>query len=161
SSVPASYFGRDWISAAHRPVALVAFAHESTTGSCLFEAIVAARTGFAVHPRPSFLGKEPATLEEIAGRPIAASAIADAIAEAYRGIATEARELPAPTPPPDVRPEVGAEVPWSAIRDEAIGNVAAGRDATGRLRVGGELMASGDAVARLEELVAGLPKGCS
>ncbi|MCW5833524.1 MAG: hypothetical protein KIS78_14065, partial [Labilithrix sp.] len=33
----------------------------------------------------------------------------------------------------------------------------AGRDVDGRLRVGGELMASRDALARLEDLVASLP----
>lgn len=159
TSVPASYFGRDWISAAHRPVALVAFAHEASTGSCLFEAIVAARTGFAAGARPSFLGKEPATLEEVARRPIETGVVAEAIVDAYRGIATEAREEAAPLAPPGANVEV--DPPWTASLDEAIGTVAAGRDATGRLRVGGELMASGDAVARLEELVATLPEGAS
>jgi hypothetical protein len=47
-----------------------------------------------------------------------------------------------------------SELPWAATRDEAIGVVAAGRDREGRMRVGGELMASRDAIARLEREIA-------
>jgi hypothetical protein len=155
SGVPASYFGRDWVSAAHRPVALVAFAHEASTGSGLFEAIVAVRTPFAPSDRPSFLGKAPATLEELAGRALDAEAVAATILGAYRDLASDVRAVPAAEIAPATA--VGSEPAWRATRDEAIGSIAAGRDASGRLRVGGELMASYDAIARLEDLVMALP----
>jgi hypothetical protein len=162
ASIPASYFGRDWVSVAHRPAALVAFGHDAATARCLFEAIVAVSTPFAPSVRPSFLGKEPATLEEIAGRPIDAVAVADAIASAYRGIASDVHELELPAPARTSElPVVESEPEWRARREEAIGTVAAGRDASGRLRVGGELMASRDAIARLEDLVAALPPDAS
>jgi hypothetical protein len=44
--------------------------------------------------------------------------------------------------------------PWTATREEAIGIVAAGRDRTGLVRVGGELMASRDVITRLESEIA-------
>jgi hypothetical protein len=43
------------------------------------------------------------------------------------------------------------------MREEAIGVVAAGRDRDGRMRVGGELMVSRDAIARLEDAIARAP----
>ncbi len=164
-STPASYFGRDWISAAHRPVALVAFAHEAQTGAALFEAIIAVGTPFSAGARPSFLGKTPATLEAVAGRTIDRANVADAIAEAYATAATTTTESAstgaAPTPTSSGAELVGSEPVWAATRQEAIGLVAAGRDASGKLRVGGELMASSDAVARLEDRVASLPANAS
>lgn len=156
TGVPASYFGRDWISAAHRPVALVAFAHEASTGASFFEAVVAVKRAFA-EPRPSFLGKAPATLEEIAGRAVELDVVESAIAEAYGAAAGEVER--AEPPALGEAATVAPEPAWSATREEAIGVVAAGRDAAGRVRVGGELMASGDAMARLEERIAALPPG--
>lgn len=156
ANTPASYFGRDWISIAHRPVALVAFAHEAKTNVALVEAFVAVSTPFALAARPSFLGKIPATLEEIAGHPIDRARVVDAIAEAYRAIATSVLDVEAPPAPPPAE-LVPPEPPWTATREEPIGLVAAGRDATGKLRVGGELMASHDAIANLEDRVAALP----
>jgi hypothetical protein len=159
SSVPASYFGRDWISAAHRPIALVSFAHDGTSGAALFEAIVGVSAPFSLAQRPSFLGKRPATLEEVSERSVAPAAVVDAIVEAYRALASETRDGQAePVEPLAAAPD---SAPWSAHREEAIGTIAAGRDASGRLRLGGELMASRDAVARLEALVAALPPGAS
>src|SRR5580658_1117618 len=64
----AHFFGRDWVSVAHRPAAWVGFAHDAGTRRTLFEAFVAVRTPFAVADRPSFLGKRQGALEEIAGR---------------------------------------------------------------------------------------------
>jgi hypothetical protein len=40
--------------------------------------------------------------------------------------------------------------PWAACSEEAIGPVCAGPDRNGRLRIGGDLLVSRDAVARLE-----------
>jgi hypothetical protein len=162
TGVPANYFGRDWISAAHRPIALVSFAHEATTNAALFEAVVAVDAPFASGGRPSFLGKEPATLGAIAGRPVASGTLVERIVESYSALATSVVDVADEPPSRDAIGErVLADPPWDATRDEAIGLVAAGRDETGRLRVGGELIASGDAVARLEELLATLPEGAT
>ena len=159
ASTQASYFGRDWISAVHRPVALVSFAHEATTNAALFEAIVAVSTPFATEDRPTFLGKPPAMLEGVTGRSIDRRRVLEAIADAYRGMATDVIERePSPSRAEDLAKAVVADEPsWSATREEAIGLVAAGRDATGKLRVGGELISSCDALARLEDLVQSLP----
>jgi hypothetical protein len=167
SSVPASYFGRDWISAAHRPVALVAFAHEASSGRCLFEAVVAVEAPFALASRASFLGKRPATLAEVAGRALDPVAVAAAIADAYVALASESRELDVAASTP-AEPENDGAIPlgllepaWTATRDEAMGTIAAGLDANGRLRLGGELMASRDAVLLLEDRVATLSADAS
>jgi hypothetical protein len=156
--VPASYFGRDWISAAHRPVGLVGFAHEASTDKALFEAIVAVSTPFSVGERATFLGKSPATLDEVAGRALDRERVVEAVIAAYAGEGTTPVAAPRAAAPGTSAP---VDPPWAATRSEAIGTVAAGRDGSGRLRVGGELMASSDAIARLEALVAGLPLDAS
>ena len=158
----AHYFDRDWISAGRRPVAMIAFAHDAATGRALVEAIIAVRTPFALRARPSYLGKAPATLAEI-GAPVELARLGDAIAEAYASAYGRSivkmpgfhGDPPHPSPLTEAAPEdVRAEPAWAATRDEAIGVVGAGPDASGRMRVGGELMASRDAVARLEERLA-------
>ena len=50
--------------------------------------------------------------------------------------------------------DLRGDPPWAATRDEAIGVIGAGRDRAGRLRIGGELMVSRDAVTRLEARLA-------
>ena len=80
---PAHFFGRDWVSARHHPVAWVGFAHEARSRRTLFEAFVAVRTPFALTERASFLGKTQATLEGLVGRPVDADRLAEAIADAY------------------------------------------------------------------------------
>ena len=133
-------------------VALVAFAHDATSGRCLVEAIVSVRSSFALEARPSFVGKLPATLEEIAGRSIDPAVVADAIADGYRALTDDVRapDQVALAPLPLELPAALA-APWAATREEAIGTIGAGRDDAGHLRVGGELMASRDAIARLVE----------
>ena len=94
AEIKIGYFGRDWLSArvgaVHRPVALVAFAHDAETETALFEAIVAVRTPMSQEEqeRPSFLGKLPATLEDVAGHELDTARVADAIVDAYVAIAT-------------------------------------------------------------------------
>ena len=140
----ARYFGRDWIDLEGRPVAYVDFAHERATGRTVVEAFVAVRTSFAVAARASYLGKEPATLESLRG-PIDDAALAAKILAAYG--APEVTPAPAPA-------SVPTQAPWSARVDEAIGPVCAGRDESGRMRIGGEFMASFDAVRDLEDRLA-------
>jgi hypothetical protein len=146
-AIGAKYFGRDWISVDHRPAGLVAFAHDARTGRSLFEAIVAARTPFALGPRASYLGKEPIVLESDPAE------IADAIAEAYAALAKDSERIAIGAPAGGER-RVIDEPPWKAVREDAIGIVAAGPDREGKMRVGGEFMASRDAIADLEARLA-------
>jgi hypothetical protein len=138
ASKPASYFGRDWISMAHHPIGFVGFAHEASSGTGLLEAVIAVDEPFVPRPRASFMGKEPTMLgvdrEKLRAEVIAAYALPSSGAPAAKVVIEEP--------------------PWDATIEEAIGVVAAGRDAYGRLRVGGELMASSDAVAKLEAAIA-------
>ena len=144
----AHYFGRDWISVAHRPAGWVGFAHDAGTGRTLFEAFVAVSTPFALTQRESFLGKPHATLEELRRAPVDASALATAIADTYSVDAARGDlAWPAGTTEASVaRPEP----PWAATVEEAIGTLGAGPDSSGTFRVGGDLLVSRDALARLE-----------
>jgi hypothetical protein len=135
---PVSYFGRDWISLAHHPVGFVGFAHDASKREGLLEAVVAVDEPFVPAPRPSFLGKAPKALEVARDR---------VLAEVLAAYGLESSGAPNAK-------VVVAEPPWGATQEEAIGLVAAGRDAEGRLRIGGELMASSDAVASLEAALA-------
>ena len=147
SGALAHYFGREWISVGHRPVALVTFAHDATSRRTLFEAIVGVSHPFALAARASFRGKEPGTLAEITGRDFDLAKIEDAIVEAYahghahahaHGHAHAHAHAHATDPP------------WLATTSEPIGEVGAGPDAAGLFRVGGDLLVSRDALAALE-----------
>jgi hypothetical protein len=143
----AHFFGRDWISVSHRPIAWVGFAHDSATRRTLFEAFVAVRTPFALTARASFLGKVPGTLESIAGGPVDEARLVQAIADAYArnaaAVALDALDVP-------LRDDTPGDPPWAAVVDEVIGPLGAGPDAQGIFRVGGDLLVSRDALARLE-----------
>ena len=149
----AHFFGRDWISLAHRPIAWVGFAHDATSCRTLFEAFVAVRTPFALTERASFLGKLPATLESLAGAAVDEARLVQAIADAYSqeadpvaldyagGVAAGRR--------PARRPSLGG--------GRGRGHRPAGRG-TRRARASsawaGDLLVSRDALARLEARVA-------
>jgi hypothetical protein len=142
----AQYFGRDWISLMHRPIAHVGFAHLRATGRTVVEAFIAVHTQFAIHERPSHLAKSPATLDELAIKIDDArlvQSIVDAFSSDRVSITRSINEnVIAPSDPP-----------WTAHVEEAIGNVCAGRDANGSMRLGGEFMASFDAVRDLEDRI--------
>jgi hypothetical protein len=155
----AHYFGRDWISVAHRPVGWVGFAHDATSRRTLFEAFVGVRTAFATGERPSFLGRPVATLESVregAREVLQPHRLADAIVEAYvTQTRAEAVDLAAPAVSGATYEgdDLRADPPWAATCEEAIGIVGAGHDARGRFRVGGDLLVSRDALANLEARV--------
>ncbi len=145
----AHYFGRDWVSVGHRPAAFVGFAHHAGTGRTSFEALVAVNAPLWTTPRTSHSGKAPASLSELAGKPVDSERVADAIKNAYTAafgplptLASSSAAVP-----------VTSQSPWKATANEAIGVVCAGVDGGGHLRVGGELMVSGDAVLQLETAV--------
>lgn len=143
TSVPARYFDRDWIDVRGHPVAHVGFAHERATGHAVVEAFVAVRTPFAISERASYRSKAPVTLEEVVGTVDDAKLLA----------ATRA-SYDVPETSFDGEPHVPLVDAWQSRVEEAIGPVCAGRDAGGRLHVGGEWMASFDAVRDLEERLA-------
>jgi hypothetical protein len=149
----AHFFGRDWVSVHHRPAAWVGFAHDASTRRTLFEAFVAVRTPFAVN-RPSFLGKPPGALDALVGAVVDPRRLVDALVQAYTlAWDAEAIEVDAPAASLD-EGDVFADPPWASTVDEAIGRLGAGFDAGGRFRVGGDLLVSRDALARLEARVA-------
>ncbi len=149
----AHFFGRDWVSVQHRPAAWVGFAHDATTHRTLFEAFVAVRTPFHVTDRPAFLGKAPGTLEEILGKPIEAGRLVDAIVNAYVAswAVTPVESAPPTAPAPATTDRQHADdLPWAATATEVIGPLGAGPDSRGVFRIGGDLLVSRDALARLE-----------
>jgi hypothetical protein len=154
----AHYFGRDWVSVSHQPVGQVGFAHDSRTGRTAFEAFVAVRHEFAPPGRASFRGRVPTTLEAVSGRVLDIEALSELIVVAY---ASECARVAVPRPwvrDPDDSDEALLEddPPWTASVDEAIGELAAGRDAGGTFRLGGDLLASRDALERVTAHVAAL-----
>lgn len=154
SGALAHYFDRDWLSVSKRPVGMIAFAHDATSGRAFVEAIVAIETPFAVRARSSYLGKSPATLAELgvaSGTRRIVDAVIESYASTYARTPAELDEARANDTAAIGAAGVLADPPWTATRDEAIGTVAAGRDLDGRMRVGGELMVSRDALARLED----------
>jgi len=163
SGAPAHYFGRDWVSVGHRPAGAVGFAHDAGTGRAAFEAFVPVRTSFS-DPRPSFLGKEPGTLEGISGRAFDTKTLTELIADAYGALAVGASRVLSPravVTTPETAEALRGEPRWAARVDEVIGPVCAGRDSAGVLRLGGDFMASRDAVARVEAEVAALGDGAT
>lgn len=149
----AHYFGRDWVSVMHRPAGEVVFAHDAQTGRSVVEAFIAVSTAFELGPRASFLGKEPGTLETITGRRFEMGKLIDAIVAAYVSSYDRERRDLAPLPPSTVT-DPTRDPPWASTGQEAIGEIGAGPDATKRFRVGGDLLASRDAIANLEEHLA-------
>jgi hypothetical protein len=142
----AHYFGRDWVSIEGKPVAWVGFAHDATSRRTAFEALVAIGAPFSIRERESLRGKEPGTVAVDPQR--LSAAIVDAYASDAElvGLATPEEEATDFTPLRDP--------PWTATREEAIGTIGAGPDAAGTFRIGGDLLASRDAIARLEQALA-------
>jgi hypothetical protein len=152
----ARYFGRDWISVEHTPVAWVGFGHDATTGRSLFEAFVAGERAFAPAGRPTFMGKEPGTLRDVVQRSTPPARIVEAVVTAYgraygEELVRRSGEPPALGPGvPGGHDDVPDETPWRATSEDVMGTVGAGPDREGRLRIGGALFASRDALHGIE-----------
>jgi len=94
----------------------------------------------------------PGTLQSIAGRVLDPARLAHAVVDAYAE-GRDVRQLePTPVTAPDfvTATEVTSDPPWAATYEEVIGIVGAGPDSRGVFRVGGDLLVSRDALARLE-----------
>ena len=136
----------------HRPAAWVGFAHDATTRRTLFEAFVAVRAPFARRPPARrFSGKSPGTLR--GDRRQGRSSRNGSPTRSSRPTSPRGRSW-APRRPPEAPPEereaTARDLPWTATVEEAIGMLGAGPDARGVFRVGGDLLVSRDALARLE-----------
>jgi hypothetical protein len=155
---PAQHGGRDYVSVANRPAALIGFAHDTETDRASMEAIIAVSTPFALGPRAALLDKAPATLQQLFGQNVDIVRLCGLIADAYAeehlmtilplaiGAALEAD---GPIPFDD-------DPPWAATVEETFGTICAGRDAEGRMRLGGELLVSRNALASLESAIEAL-----
>jgi len=154
----AHFFGRDWVSVSRRPAAWIGFAHDRASGRAVVEAFIARETPFDAGPRASYLGKEPGTLRSILGHAIdeekLVAAIVLAYAEASGHRTIDRGTFPLASPAPDV---TRLDPPWGATVEEVIGPIGAGLDASGRFRVGGDLLVSRDALAALEALLPTTP----
>lgn len=153
---PAVYADREAIMIANRPAALVGFAHDTETGRTTVEAILAVSTPYGASKR-SVLDKAPGTLEQLHGKRVDAVNLCGAIAESF------AEEHLLEIEPLAIAPVGAAEgtvprddPPWDAMVEEALGPIRAGRDADHRMRIGGELRVSRDALASLESAVEAL-----
>jgi len=155
SGALAHYFGRDWISVAHRPVGQVGFAHDSRSKRTVFEAFVALGTPFAPSGRASFMGKEPGTLESLV-EGFQPARLAELVGASYAEAAGSAQIVRTPEILA-AEPTHFEDPPWTASVSEIIGEVAAGVDGTGALKLGGDLLASRDALDRVAQRVASLP----
>jgi len=154
----AHYFGRDWISVAHRPVGQVGFAHDTRTQRTVFEAFVAIAEPVVPSGRGSLLGKEPGTLASVTGRDFDARVVCGRIVDAYAELdGCERRDGVLECVGPDVT-ELGNDPPWAATSEEAIGTIGAGVDRAGVLRLGGDLLASRDALDRVAARVSALSR---
>jgi lipoate-protein ligase A len=154
---PAHYFGRHVVDLGRRPVAFVGYAHHAATGATLFEAIVAVSRGldlprdldaYPARVTDPFLGKTPATIEEVLGEPVSLERATESILAAYDA-AYGALERPpadddAPLPDDDTPP-------WDALREDAIGFVGA---AAWPPALGGDLFASHDLLEALRDGIA-------
>jgi hypothetical protein len=115
----------------------------------MFEAFVATTLPVMPAGRASLMGKEPLALTGIEREKLAVR-----IAEAYAAMAEETTTAELTRPRRAAPPR--EEPPWAHVVEEAIGQLAAGEDRDGTLRLGGDLLASGDAVERVAARVASL-----
>lgn len=143
------YFGRDFLSSKKRPVASVSFGHDAISRRTLVETFISVDALAMEATRASFDGKLPATMAELRADTIDVTKLATALAEEHG--------LPITAPAPVKVLVAPTEPPWTARADESIGPLFAGPDHRGRTRLGGELMASRDRVAWLEERVHNAP----
>jgi len=180
-SVPAYYFGRDFVSANADPCAYLAWSQEQD-GRFWLETFVAIRESFALplelcaYPtpiEPRFRGKPLTTLEAVLGKPLQAQAVLEAIVQGYLRMGDAAREEHAFAPsellhaeelgracsvqPLTHRTEV---LTWSEPHEEAIGFVSAGvaLDAQGAVRaveLAGDLLQSKRALCELRAALVG------
>lgn len=157
----AHYFGRDWVTAAKRPVAWIGYA-TLADGASWVEALVAVDhpfelprelDGYPAREGAWFLGKPPATLGEVLGRPVSSGEVADAITGAYHAAFGEL--APGAWTSAALRPEAHDERPaWDALVEEAIGFIGASAGPSPGL--GGDLLACAEVADALSRAMSEL-----
>jgi hypothetical protein len=168
---PATFGGRDVILVRGAPVAWIGLAHAARTRATELEAFVGVTSSFAIEPEldlaagsiaPRFLGRAPAPLATVLGKPIDEDGFARAVVDAYAAsvdvasaVTDEERVAPAERPDLD-------EPPFTAMVEEAIGLVGARWEPERRrVALGGDLGASEDALAALESTLFDLGRDAS
>jgi hypothetical protein len=168
----AAWFGRDFVSSDTRRVAVVS--QEGTAeGTTALEAVVAVSRdlalpedlgGYPPHGDPRAAGPPPASLSALAGRPVAADEVCQALA---RGFAAAAGLEAAPWEgPPGEGPALPGEEPEEGLAGSGVAEISIGfvealvrregnRIAEARLR--GDFIAPAFAVESLERSLAGCP----
>lgn len=158
---PAVSGGRDVVTMDGAPLAWAGAWHDSTTGRCGIEAVVASEQTFVLPTdidlaagqiAPRWLGREPRTLTEQLGAAVEPARIVQAIAHAY---ATVDSEVELVEPPRLERSRVHTdEAPFTAMVEEAIGLLGAVVEPKQqRIGLGGDAMVSTDRLQRLGEVL--------
>jgi lipoate-protein ligase A len=171
-SVPAHYFGRDFVSVNGDPCVYVGW-DEDAGGRVLLEFFVGVETVFALPPgidgygersEPALRGKTPTTLRAARAHYATMADVEEAVVRGYGqgfGLELERAQLDdaaIPVPRIDVRDTRGLS--WSRPHEEAIGFVSAGvrLDANGtiaQLEVGGDFFAQRECAAQLAARLTG------
>ena len=168
----AHYFGRDFVSAQSKQLAVVG--QDGTARAALFEAFVAvdanlqlpaALDGYPPHADPRARGPEHVSLAALRGKPLAFDPLAEAILEGYAGqhhrelAHIDAAELPEADLPSAAEDEAGfsesgvAEIPIGFL--EALVRAEAGQVLEARLR--GDFIAPAFVAGALEQSLRGCP----
>lgn len=155
-NVAATYGGRDFVTMNGVPVAWLGVAHDGRSGAIGVELLVAVETPFAIDEpldlahgaiAPRWLGKTPGTLGAVLRRDVATAEVVGALVDTWTdGVGGDVagfdagglRALDPDTEAP----------PFDALVEEAIGLIGACLE-PGRVALGGELMASTDALEAL------------
>jgi hypothetical protein len=149
--ITATSGGRDVILAKSEPVAWIGVAHERATRRTAIEAVIAVRKGFSLEPALDLASgavdrKPSRTLEEIHGKSIADGEVVDAILRELGAMAPAVERFESPRLPASrVNPD---EPAFTAMVVESIGLLGAVME-EGSLTIGGDLMASEDALKQL------------
>jgi hypothetical protein len=172
-SVPAHYFGRDFVTVASDPCVYVGW-DEDAAGRVLLEFFVGVETSFALPPgvdgygersEPALRGKIPTTLRAAHAHYSAISDVAEAVARGYAqgfGLELERAEIEGAAIVDRARVDVtdARGLTWSRPYEEAIGFVSAGvrLDASGAieaLEVGGDFFQQRECAAQLAARLVG------
>jgi hypothetical protein len=158
--------GRDIVLSRGAPVGWIGARHCRASSETGIEAIVAVSSDFSVPPAldlaqgsiaPRFLGKSPSTLAAVGG-PAEGARVVSAIVDAYRALAEGSVTLREGHAAPPDRVDLVAP-PFDAMVEEAIGLLGARVDAQ-RVLLGGDLMASHDALEALGRALHALGHDC-
>jgi hypothetical protein len=153
----AAYFGRDWISMNHLPIAAVSMGHDSSSARVWFEAFVSVNTPGSAGWL-SFEGREVSCLSAHAKSTLDAASLRTEVDQAY--VQRYAPRIDVWDPTSDElegrmhrSTPVTSDSEWLACEEEAVGLVGA-IERENQVQLAGQFMASRDRVDRLNALLA-------